>query len=236
MKNYKNYFAIVLSILFIASFAGSAVGQNAKSKEDDKNTPPTAAASTQTVNAKQSGDWTVGVDPARNVVGIDPTRNAVSLANTAADPVPVKVIENGSGRKAFQARIFLTPQGIGFTTANLAIPPGKRLIIENISAVGRCPEGLKMEINFFSFLDNGDGVGDSITDITFHRIALTDQGVFDGVAISAANHKVLVFADEQIGTSHFYVGVQARLNGVTTAFAQAQVTFSGYLEDLPTTP
>ena len=93
-----------------------------------------------------------------------------------------------------------------------------------------------MEMNFFSYLDNnGDGVGD-VADITFHRIALTDQGTFDGVAIFSANHKVLVFADEQIGTSHFQVGVQARLNGTTTGFAQAQVTFSGYIEDLPAAP
>lgn len=92
-----------------------------------------------------------------------------------------------------------------------------------------------MEINFFSYLDNGDGVGDS-GDITFHRIALTDQGTFSGTAISSANHKVLVFADEQIGTSHFGVVVQARLNGTTTGFTQAQVTFSDYIEDLPAVP
>lgn len=236
MKNNRNYFAIVLSILFAVSIAGSALGQAAKSKEDDKTTPQAAAATIQTVNARQSGDWTVGVDPARNVVGIDPARNTVNLANTAADPVPVKIINTGSGRKAFQARLIVQPQGTGFESATLAIPMGKRLIIENISAIGRCPDGFKMEINFYSFLDNGDGVGDALTDITFHRIALTDQGVFSGVSISAANHKVLVFADEQIGTSHFGLVLQARLNGITTAFAQAQVTFSGYLEDLPTTP
>ena len=70
-----------------------------------------------------------------------------------------------------------------------------------------------MEINFFSHIDNnGDGVGD-IADITFHRIALTDQGTFSGVSIYSANHKVLVFADELIGTGHFQVGVSARLNG-----------------------
>lgn len=90
-----------------------------------------------------------------------------------------------------------------------------------------------MEINLSTYIDNNDdGVGD-ISDIVFHRIALTDQGVFGGTAISSANHKVLVFADEQIGTGHFGVTLQARLNGSTTEFAQAQVTFSGYVEDIP---
>lgn len=228
MNKQNTYFAIMLSTLFVLCSSIAALGQTAKPKDDDKTVMQGAAASTiQTVNAKQSGDWTVGIDPARNTV---------SLANTAANPVPVTVIETGSGRKAFQARIILTPQGIGFTVANLTIPSGKRLVIENISAIGRCPDGLKMEINFYSFLDNGDGVGDTLTDITFHRIPLIDQGVFDGIAIAAANHKVLIFADEQIGTAHFFVGVQARLNAATTAFTQAKVTFSGYLEDLPAAP
>jgi hypothetical protein len=136
-------------------------------------------------------------------------------------------------KRAFQARIIVSPMSTGFQTEFLPIPAGKRLVIENISAIARCPEGFKMEINFFSYIDNNrDGVGD-VSDIVFHRIALTDQGTFSGVAISSANHKVLVFADEQIGTGHFQVGVSARLNGTVTGNAQAQVTFTGYVEDLP---
>ena len=70
-----------------------------------------------------------------------------------------------------------------------------------------------MEVNFFSYIDrNGDNVGD-IADITFHRIVLVDQGVFDGVQLAATNHAVLVFADEQIGTGHYKIVAQARLNG-----------------------
>jgi len=141
-------------------------------------------------------------------------------------------------RKAFQARIAVIPLGTGFQSQVLPIPAGKRFVIENVSVITRGPEGLRMEVNFFCYIDNnGDGVGD-IADITFHRIALTDQGVFDGTAIASANHKVLVFADEQIGTGHFGVTVQARLSGPpppNPAFLQAQFTFSGYLEDIPET-
>lgn len=156
--------------------------------------------------------------------------------NLQPPPSSVRLIKDPPERRAFQTRIIVSPQSTGFQTVFMPIPAGKRLVIENISAIARCPEGLRMEMNFFSYLDNnGDGVGD-VADITFHRIALTDQGTFDGVAIFSANHKVLVFADEQIGTSHFQVGVQARLNGTTTGFAQAQVTFSGYIEDLPAAP
>jgi hypothetical protein len=166
--------------------------------------------------------------------GGSPVKSAVRLASSPVEPLSARVTRDQPERKAFQARISVSPQGNGFQSALLPIPAGKRLVIENISAIARCPEGFRMEINFFTYLDNnGDGVGD-LADITFHRIALTDQGTFGDTAIASANHKVLVFADEQIGTSHFQVVVQARLNGSTTGFSQAQVTFSGYLEDLPT--
>jgi hypothetical protein len=158
----------------------------------------------------------------------------LSVTWTSQASIPAALTKDPPERRAFQTRIIVTPRGEGFETAFMPIPAGKRLVIENVSAIGRCPEGLRIEINFFSYLDNnGDGVGD-IADITFHRIALTDQGTFNGTAISSANHKVLVFADEQIGSSHFQVGVQARLNGIASenALVQAQVTFSGYIEDL----
>jgi hypothetical protein len=62
---------------------------------------------------------------------------------------------------------------------------------------------------------------------------MTEQGTFAGTAVATANHKMLVFADEQIGTGHFGVGVQGRLSGAATTPGSAQVTFSGYLENLP---
>jgi len=140
-----------------------------------------------------------------------------------------------SERTAFQARVIVSPQGDGFASQLLAIPAGKRLVIENISAIARCPEGLKMEMNFFSYIDNNhDGVGD-VSDIVFHRITLTEQGTFPGISVSTANLKVLVFADEQIGTGHFGVTLQARLNALAATPAQAQLTISGYLEALPET-
>ena len=172
------------------------------------------------------------------IIGLVVLLNFSWVAQASAPaPQPVRVMKDPE-RKAFQARMIVTPAGNGFQSAFMAIPAGKRLVIENVSAIARSPEGFRMEINFFCYIDNnGDGVGD-VADITFHRIALTDQGTFGDTAIASANHKILVFADEQIGTGHYGVTVQARLNGTPPAnsFAQAQVTFSGYLEDLPTAP
>ena len=138
-------------------------------------------------------------------------------------------------RQPFQARLIVGPTSTGFQSAYLAIPVGKRLVIENISAIARTPEGIKMEMNLYTHMDNdGDGVG-GIEDIVFHRIALVDQGTFDSTAIASANHKVLIFGDSRIGESSYGVTFQGRLNGTigSAAFAQGQLTLSGYLEDLP---
>ena len=153
------------------------------------------------------------------------TEDVVRLPNTPKPP----------DRKPFQARVFVTPEGIGNSSAILAIPEGKRLIIENVSVIGRVPSPLKLEVNFSTYMDNdGDGVG-GIEDITFHRIAMIDQGVFSGTAISVFNQKMLVFADSKIGDVSYAISVQARLNGTPppNTSIQVQFTFSGYLEDLP---
>lgn len=156
---------------------------------------------------------------------------AIALAGSASAQSKV---DSGS-RQPFQTRIIVQPLGNGFQTQMMDIPAGKRLVIENVSVITRSPAGMRMEVNYFTYMDhNGDNVAD-IADITFHRVALTDQGTFGDMSIAVANDKVLVFADEQIGTQHMKVGVQARLNDIPPAgsFSQAQFTFSGYLEVLP---
>lgn len=212
MNNIKKYttLPIALSIIMVVSFTGSALGQSNGSADADRTTTINSA-NTSAVEPGQSSAWGIKANPENN--------------------------KDAPARKPFQMRAAINV-GIGGSVASgfLPIPAGKRLVIENISAVGRCPEGLRMELKYFTFFDNGDGVGDSLNDITFHRIALTDQGTFQGTAVSTANHKVLVFADELIGTSHFQIGIQVNLSGLATQVAQGQITFSGYMEDLPVVP
>jgi len=163
---------------------------------------------------------------------------AVVLAALVASPLRATETDaaehsDKAERTPFQARLIVAPTANGFQSAYLAIPAGKRLVIENVSAIARVPEGLKMEMNFFTYMDNdGDGVG-GIEDIVFHRIALVEQGTFDGVTIASANHKVLVFADSRIGETGYGLTFQGRLNASTTSGSQGQLTVSGYLEDLP---
>jgi hypothetical protein len=56
--------------------------------------------------------------------------------------------------------------GNGFPSSGLDIPAGKRFVIKNVSVITLSPEGMRMEVNFFTYIDrNGDNVGD-IADIT----------------------------------------------------------------------
>jgi hypothetical protein len=224
MYNRKRYSAIsaVLSIAFVFAFAGAAFGQQAEVTRNVAVTQAAAAATTQADNAPQNG---------HAAVDIDPTKTTAHLPNPPSEPSPLKAAGGGSARIPFQRRVIVQPTSTGFQTAFMPIPAGKRLVIENISAIARTPVGLRMEMNYFTYFDNGSAQG-GIEAITFHRIALTDQGTFGDMSIASASDKVLVFAEEQIGTTHYQVGFQARLNGTTTGFAQAQITFSGYLEDL----
>ena len=220
MKNIYTAAKAVILFALVLVLTNSLFAQS----EVKKDSTVSASPGPQTVNAQQAGSWNVGIDPAKN---------AVKVSNSTAEPLAVKVVGSGSSRKPFQVRIAAgVPLGSIADTAHLPIPAGKRLVIENISAIARSPAGTRMTIQLYSYFDNGDGVGDS-GDITFHRIALTDQGTFNGVATSSANHKTLIFADEQIGTAHFGVSLEVRLDALATGSATGQVTLSGYVEDLP---
>ena len=205
---------LTVALLMTIVIAGSAHAQRSS-------TP-------QTVNAQQAGPWTVGVDPANNTV---------RLPNTDADPLPVKIAASGPARKAFQSRVVVNiAAGSGVASSQLFIPSGKRMVIENVSAIARVPQGLYPFIQFLTYFDSGDTVFDA-QDIAYHRVALAEQGNFNGNIWSTANHKVLVFSDERV-INHSNLGLTVSF-GVSAIVAQqvtAEVTFSGYLEDLPTTP
>lgn len=110
-----------VSMVFAVVLVGSAFGQTERLTNTDaaaKNLPVLLA-----VEAQQTGPWTVGIDPAKNTV---------RLPNSATNPLPVTVVTGGTaGRRAFQARVFVAPTNEAVASAFLAIPAGKRLVIEN---------------------------------------------------------------------------------------------------------
>jgi hypothetical protein len=101
-------------------------------------------AGTPTVNAQQSGTWNVGINGIPTV-GIDAANNTVKI--DTASPVPVRDVDNPA-RQPFTARIDVSiPDGrdLGVGTMDTAaVPEGKRLVIEHISAATSLPSGQKV--------------------------------------------------------------------------------------------
>lgn len=92
MNKLKHYLSLPfgLSIIFVVALASSAAAQkNGETKNSDATTNANVG-NIQTVDARQSGIWSVGIDP---------TKNTVQLPNTESNPLPVKVVGSGSARK-----------------------------------------------------------------------------------------------------------------------------------------
>lgn len=161
----------------------------------------------------------------------------VTVVNTAQDPVPVKVINDGGPRKRFQFTVGtdITTGGSGRTIL-YPVPAGKRLVIEHVSARTYRPPGLKMNLEFGTYFDNGDLFGDD-QGLAFHGIALIEQGTeLNGYEVSAASHDILAFAEDRLGTTgNLPIRVRVSLSGIVPFghFARGTVVFTGYVEDNP---
>ena len=214
MNRVKSQLFVSLSL--IALFSASGLAQSSAENKDKEKSPVTSVATTQTVDARQSGAWTVGIDPAKNTVNVQ---------NSAAGPLSVTLVDP-NGRQPFHMRVGLNVFA-GGPSSNIdtviPIATGKRFVIENISAESEIPAGEKIQLFVVTRLDAANP-GNSVA----NWIALSDQGVFGDRSIFAANHKTLVFAAVQLD-------VVARPTFVSGT-GVATVTLSGYLENLPTVP
>ncbi|HSI88387.1 MAG TPA: hypothetical protein VK918_04970 [Pyrinomonadaceae bacterium] len=161
----------------------------------------------------------------------------VRIVNTEQEAVPVKIIIDPAKRR-FQLTVFadIGPGGDGRTVL-YPVPVGKRLVIENVSAHTYRPPGLKMNIVFKTYFDNGDLFGDD-QGLSFHGIALIEQGTeLSGYEVGAASHDVLAFAEDRLGTiENLPIRVNFSMSGTVPFghFARGTVVFTGYVEDIAT--
>jgi|SRR6266496_1639737 len=215
--NLSNKSLLVISVM-ILGFASSAFGQTGSSKDVNVvNTPNVNVVNTPTV-------------------GIDPTKNTFRLANTQTEPLPVTVV-GAAVRHPFQARVNLNiPEGANADSATLSIPAGKRLVIEDVSALTFQPQGQALLLDFTTAAEDLVGANQS-GGFENHDIALVSQGIFNGLERSVGHQKMLVFADESVQTPVSILrglGVTVTLSrGTFLGSAGARVTFTGYVEDLP---
>jgi hypothetical protein len=151
--------------------------------------------------------------------------------NGARTPSPTP-----STRRPFQKTIHLTiPEGSSFGESEIAIPAGKQLVIENVSA--RSKGRVTPSMSFTTWYDdNGNGLADA-GDESVHDVTFTLQNErYEAPSLFTwtANHRVLVFAAERIGETHFGVKMAVQTSyPVIEGNADLRLVLSGYLEDLP---
>lgn len=178
-------------------------------------------AGTPTVDAQQSGTWSVGIS-GTPTVGIDAANNTVKI--DTASPVPVRDVDNPA-RQPFDGSIsVLIRDGFDFGFVELdtsAVPAGKRLVIEHVSAFTSLPSGQKVVSILLRTLGHGEawlGADFRATTHGFDRF-ITSQPVRlyadSGATVGRAPVSALIVRDGDAGSGQLFVSI------------------SGYLVDVP---
>ena len=219
MRSLK-YRSLFIFVAVIVGTVAAADGQTTKSGALSASSPP---SNVNVVNTP--------------TVGIDPAKNTVQVANSASGPLAV-AITNTPVRRPFQARVNLTiPDGANAASDRVNVPAGKRLVIENVSALTFGPQGQGHLLNFTTCVQ--DTVGETSVPGGFeaHDVVLTTQGLFNGLERLAANQNLLAFADESVqGPNGPLTGLDVIVNfsrASATGNSGVRVTLTGYVEDIP---
>jgi hypothetical protein len=215
MQKFKNQLMTALavgvligSLVLGGAFAGHAAPdlppQNVNVINTTSNPVPTQAVGTTTV----AGNVNIANQP------------TVKVGNTAAAPVAVRDVDN-PGRHPFQFFATFSKSGGNFISDNqIAVPSGKRLVIETITLQAWVPAGQKLlaQINMV-----GGGT------FAQHNIVLTPQGGFDCNLLDyfAATETVRLYAD-----SGSAVPLNVTRNSSDANLWGGSYTVSGYLLDV----
>ncbi len=215
-------FRVAVFAVFIAAL--STVSATARDRDDDHaknvkvvNTPGVNVVNTPSVN--------VGTLPAVQLapgaaVGIAGTAS-VQITNNPSEPVPVRDAATAN-RTPFQTAATVQLQdGFESGASFVAVPAGKRLVIEYTSAAGFAPPGQKLIFSLFTETD--DGIHP--TTITQHYLLSTPYGSFGNADAFLAGQVVKLFADP--GTSLELFASRSASSGTATVF----FSISGYFED-----
>ena len=202
---------------------------------------------TPTVKSQQDGVWNVGLVSGSNVgisgtpsvnvantptVGIDPASNGVQVGNDSAHPVLVRDLDNPA-RQPFEASVGVNiTDGLTFGNGALdssAVPAGKRLVIEHISALTSLPSGQKVEDIQVLGLRLQEGGGASAFQTWLGADLKATTGGLDRFITS---QPVRLYIDSGATRGFSPVQVAVDRDGVA-GFGQCIMNISGYLVDVP---
>jgi len=166
---------------------------------------------TPTVNAQQSGNWNVNVANTPSV-GFDPSANTVRIDST--NPVTVR-----EKRESYQwGTFFVIPDGASNASVQIAVPGGKRFVIEYINGSVFLPAGQTPE--FFV----SSGVNAVASNNIFLATHSRPVNVFNEFSLSEPTR---IYADGGLVAT-----VMIRRGPATDSAVNASITVAGYLVDL----
>src|SRR5207237_10104139 len=107
-----------------------------------------------TAKAQQNGNWNVTLSGSSAIglatgsaVGINPSQNTVQIGNKVTNPV---LVRSADPRQPFQKSVSVAwVNGSNYAADSFAVPTGKRLVIEIVSAEGTF-EGVDNKLLTFS--------------------------------------------------------------------------------------
>lgn len=109
--------------------------------------------------------------------------------------------------------------GVDAAISFVAVPTGKRLVIEQVTAVVSVSPGQPVIFNVLTTVNNNQAL---------HSLIATPQGTFsNGLAVVTVSQQVRLYADA--GTNAVRLAV---VRGAAVGSASATVSLSGYLVDL----
>jgi len=169
------------------------------------NTPSVNVANSPVVRAQQNGPWTVGLVGTPNVL----------IGNTESSPALVRDVDRPTAQP-FQQEIEVTiPDGQGGENGFITVPPGKLLVIEQVSAEGSAPAGQSLSFYVLSRVLPDD------TRRPHRLLAAKEEGASNSYFV--ASQQVRIYAEAIASVRVSRVG--------STGSANSTFVVSGHLVD-----
>ncbi len=224
MKKLKNYLAASVGVLLFVSVIALSIpqtGHSAVATDKDvrvinttsepvpvvaQGTTNVAVTNIPTVNAKQSGAWSVGITGT-------PT---VQLDDSATNPVFVRDVDRPTAQPFQHQAIVTLEDGQNAGDAFIPVPEGKLLVIEFISVNGSAPTNHQIYLSLLTRV-----APDTLYRPHYIEYTKQDYGSFNNYTV---NQQVRIYADPP--------SVVVRLQHIpATGTVTFRLTVSGYFVD-----
>jgi hypothetical protein len=143
MSNLRRSFFTFIGLALVIGLIVTVRPVPTEGRPGDKPASDVNVANTPTVNAKQSGPWSVGINPAENTVKVD-----------SSTPIPVRAVE-----QPYSVYLTASSTNSSLKCALIPVPEGMRLTLETVTISANKTNNLTpVEPEAYVSIDVTDGV------------------------------------------------------------------------------